>query len=110
MFAEHGAKVAILGRGRGAWAEQAENELCSEHIGPRCHVADLTSRSMKPSQKRSLPSRYDRESDQQMPAITESRKVMENQIVNWQCVVDVNPTGVFFNPSEALHPSIRRAR
>jgi NAD(P)-dependent dehydrogenase (short-subunit alcohol dehydrogenase family) len=102
LFAEHGARVAILDLDE-AGARRAATELGDGHIGIACNVAE-------------------RESGQQVfdafgtvdvlennAGITQPVKTMDITEADWHRIVDVNMTGVLYL-SQAFIPHMRERR
>ena len=103
LFAEHGARVAILDVDA-AGAEQAAKELGSAHIGLGCDVADLN--SCRQAAEKAIAAFGIVDILINNAGITQPLKVMEIEPGNWQRVVDVNLTGVLYL-SQAVIPYMR---
>jgi len=103
LFAENGAKVAILDLDA-AGAEQVAKELGSEHIGLGCDVADLN--SCRQAAEKAIAAFGAIDILINNAGITQPLKVMEIEPGNWQRVVDVNLTGVLYL-SQAVIPHMR---
>jgi NAD(P)-dependent dehydrogenase (short-subunit alcohol dehydrogenase family) len=103
LFAEQGARVAVLDLDE-AGATQAAKELGADHIGIGCDVADLTSCRRAAEQAIAAFGKIDILINN--AGITQPLKLMEIGPENWQLVVDVNLTGVFYL-SQAFIPHMR---
>jgi NAD(P)-dependent dehydrogenase (short-subunit alcohol dehydrogenase family) len=103
LFAENGAKVAILDLDA-AGAEQVAKELGSEHIGLGCDVADLN--SCRQAAEKAIAAFGAIDILINNAGITQPLKVMEIEPGNWQRVIDVNLTGVLYL-SQAVIPHMR---
>jgi NAD(P)-dependent dehydrogenase (short-subunit alcohol dehydrogenase family) len=103
LFAEHGARVAILDIDS-AGAEDAAGILGKEHIGIGCDVANLDSCRLAVDKVIATFGRVDVLINN--AGITEPLKIMEITGENWRRVVDVNLTGVL-NLSQAAIPYMR---
>ena len=103
LFAEHGARVAILDVDA-AGAEQAAKELGSGHIGFGCDVSDLN--SCREAAEKAIAAFGAIDILINNAGITQPLKVMEIDPGNWQRVVDVNLTGVLYL-SQAFIPHMR---
>ena len=106
LFAEHGARVAILDLDA-AGAEGAAAELGEGHVGIGCDVAD-------PARCRAAADRAIEAFGQvdiliNNAGISQPLKVMEIAPENWQRVVDVNMTGVLYL-SQVFIPHMRARR
>ncbi len=103
LFAEHGARVAILDVDA-AGAEQAAKQLGSGHIGLGCDVSDLN--SCRDAAQKAIAAFGAVDILINNAGITQPLKVMEIEPGHWQRVVDVNLTGVLYL-SQALIPHMR---
>jgi NAD(P)-dependent dehydrogenase (short-subunit alcohol dehydrogenase family) len=103
LFAEHGARVAIVDVD-GVGAEHAAKALGSQHIGLGCDVADLTSCHQVAAKAIAAFGAIDILINN--AGITQPLKVMEIEPGNWQRVIDVNLTGVLYL-SQAFIPHMR---
>jgi NAD(P)-dependent dehydrogenase (short-subunit alcohol dehydrogenase family) len=103
LFAEHGARVAILDLDE-AGAKAAAAELGPQHIGLGCDVADLASCRGGAEQAIAAFGKIDILINN--AGITQPLKIMEIQPENWERVVDVNMTGVLYL-SQAFIPHMR---
>jgi NAD(P)-dependent dehydrogenase (short-subunit alcohol dehydrogenase family) len=106
LFAEHGARVAILDL-NAEGARQAAEELGPGHIGLGCDVGDLTSCRQAAEQAIDAFGKVDILINN--AGITQPLKLMEVAPENWQRVVDVNLTGVLYL-SQAFVPHMRTRR
>ncbi len=103
LFAEHGARVAILDLDE-AGAKAAAAELGAGHIGIGCNVADLASCRQAAEQAIAHFGKVDILINN--AGITQPLKIMEIAPENWERVVDVNMTGVLYL-SQAFIPHMR---
>ncbi len=103
LFAQHGARVAILDLDA-AGAKAAAAELGEGHVGIGCDVADLNSCRHAAEQAIGAFGKVDILINN--AGITQPLKVMEISPENWERVVDVNMTGVLFL-SQAFIPHMR---
>ena len=103
LFAEHGARVAILDLDA-AGAKRAADEIGAGHIGLSCDVGDLTSCRQAAEQVIAAFGRIDILINN--AGLTQPLKLMEVTPENWQLVVDVNLTGVLYL-SQAFIPHMR---
>jgi NAD(P)-dependent dehydrogenase (short-subunit alcohol dehydrogenase family) len=103
LFAEHGARVAILDLDADG-AKRAAEELGPQHIGVRCDVANLTSCRQAAEEAIGAFGKIDILINN--AGITQPLKLMEVGPENWQLVVDVNLTGVLYL-SQAFVPHMR---
>lgn len=103
LFAEHGARVAVLDRDASG-ARQVAEELGPRHVGIGCDVADLASCRRAAEQAIGAFGTIDVLINN--AGITEPLKLMEIGPENWQVVVDVNLTGVLYL-SQAFIPHMR---
>ena len=106
LFAEHGARVAILDLDE-AGAKAAAAELGPQHIGLGCNVADLASCRQAAEQAIGAFGKVDILINN--AGITQPLKLMEIEPANWEKVVDVNMTGVLYL-SQAFVPHMRARR
>lgn len=103
IFAEHGAKIAILDVDA-AGAQAAAAELGPDHLGLGCDVTDPA--SCKAAAEAVL-ARYDRcDILLNNAGITQPFKLMEISAANWDKVIDVNLSGVLYL-SQAFIPHMR---
>jgi NAD(P)-dependent dehydrogenase (short-subunit alcohol dehydrogenase family) len=103
LFAEHGARVAILDLDT-TGAEQAAKELGGNHIGLGCDVADIN--SCRHAVEKVIAAFGVIDILINNAGITQPLKVMEIAPENWQRVIDVNLTGVLYL-SQAVIPHMR---
>jgi NAD(P)-dependent dehydrogenase (short-subunit alcohol dehydrogenase family) len=103
IFAEHGARVAILDLDA-AGAKNAAEKLGPGHIGIGCDVGDLTSCRQAAEQAISSFGKIDILVNN--AGVTQPLKLMEIRPENWQVVVDINLTGVLYL-SQAFIPHMR---
>jgi NAD(P)-dependent dehydrogenase (short-subunit alcohol dehydrogenase family) len=103
LFAEHGARIAVLDLEEAA-AKQAAEELGSGHVGIGCDVADLTSCRRAAEEAIAAFGKIDILINN--AGITQPLKLMDIGPENWQLVVDVNLTGVLYL-SQAFIPHMR---
>jgi len=103
LFAEHGARVAILDIDAEG-ARQAAAELGEGHVGIGCNVADQASCRQAAEQAIGAFGRIDILINN--AGISQPVKTMEITPEDWQRVVDVNMTGVLFL-SQAFIPHMR---
>ena len=103
LFAEHGARVAILDLDA-AGANQAAEELGAGHIGIGCDVGNLT--SCRKAAEQAIASFGQIDILINNAGITQPLKLMEIGPENWQRVIDVNLTGVLYL-SQAFIPHMR---
>lgn len=103
LFAEHGARVAILDLDA-AGAGQAAKELGDRHIGFGCDVADLN--SCRQAADKAIAAFGAIDILINNAGITQPLKVMEIEAANWQRVINVNLTGVLYL-SQAFIPHMR---
>jgi NAD(P)-dependent dehydrogenase (short-subunit alcohol dehydrogenase family) len=106
LFAEHGARVAILDLDA-AGAKKAADELGPGHIGIGCDVGDLMSCRQAAEEAISAFGKIDILINN--AGITQPLKLMDVTPENWQLVVDVNLTGVLYL-SQAFIPHMRTRR
>jgi NAD(P)-dependent dehydrogenase (short-subunit alcohol dehydrogenase family) len=103
LFAEHGARVAILDLDA-AGAKRAAEELGPGHIGLGCDVADLASCRQAAEQAIGAFGKIDILINN--AGISQPVKTMEITPQDWQRIVDVNMTGVLYL-SQAFVPHMR---
>jgi NAD(P)-dependent dehydrogenase (short-subunit alcohol dehydrogenase family) len=103
LFAEHGARVAVLDLDAEG-AKNAAGELGKGHIGLGCDVADPASCRRAADEVISAFGQVDVLINN--AGISQPLKLMEIAPENWQLVVDVNMTGVLYL-SQALVPHMR---
>lgn len=106
LFAQHGARVAILDLDE-AGARRAAEELGSEHRGFGCDVADLESCRNAARQVLDVFGKADILLAN--AGITQPLKFMDISAENWDRVMDVNLRGVFYL-SQAFVPHMRERR
>ena len=106
LFAEHGARVAILDLDA-AGATQAAAELGEGHIGIGCNVADLASCRQAAEQAIGTFGKIDILINN--AGISQPVKTMEITPEDWQRVVDVNMTGVLYL-SQAFIPHMQKQK
>jgi NAD(P)-dependent dehydrogenase (short-subunit alcohol dehydrogenase family) len=106
LFAEHGAKVAILDLDAGQ-AEAAARELGEGHVGLACNVTD---RKACNAAVEELLRRWGRVDVLVNNAgITQPLKVMQIEPENYDAVLDVNLRGTLYM-SQAVIPAMRERR
>ena len=103
LFAEHGARVAILDLDAEG-AKSAAAELGEDHIGLGCDVGDLASCRSAADEAIAALGQVDVLINN--AGISQPLKLMEIAPENWQRVVDVNMTGVLYL-SQAFVPHMR---
>lgn len=106
LFAENGARVAILDLDAAA-ARAAAEELGPGHIGIGCDVGDLTNCRQAAEQAIAAFGKIDILINN--AGISQPLKLMDIAPENWQLVVDVNLTGVLYL-SQAFIPHMRTRR
>jgi NAD(P)-dependent dehydrogenase (short-subunit alcohol dehydrogenase family) len=106
LFAQHGARVAILDLDE-VGARQAAQELGEGHIGIGCDVGDAASCREAASQAIAALGKVDVLVNN--AGITQPLKLMEIGPENWERVIDVNLTGVLYL-SQAFVPHMRERR
>ena len=106
LFAQHGARVAILDLD-GAGAERAATGLGEGHIGLVCDVADRG--SCEAAAGRAIEALGVVDVLINNAGITQPVKVMDITEADWRRVVDVNLTGVL-HLSQAFIPHMRARR
>jgi NAD(P)-dependent dehydrogenase (short-subunit alcohol dehydrogenase family) len=106
LFAEHGAKVAILDLDA-LGAEAAAAELGPDHLGLGCDVTDPASCNAAAA---AVLARYGRcDILLNNAGITQPLKVMEISAADWAKVIDVNLSGAL-HLSQAFIPHMRARR
>jgi NAD(P)-dependent dehydrogenase (short-subunit alcohol dehydrogenase family) len=103
LFANHGARVAILDLDAAA-AKGAAEELGPGHIGIGCDVGDLTNCRQAAEQAIAAFGKVDILINN--AGISQPLKLMDIAPEDWQLVVDVNLTGVLYL-SQAFIPHMR---
>nr|WP_305123349.1 glucose 1-dehydrogenase [Roseomonas sp. GC11] len=103
LFAQHGARVAILDLDADG-AAAAARDLGEGHIGLGCDVADLVSCRQAVEQAIGYFGKVDVLINN--AGITQPLKLLEIAPENWDRVVDVNMTGVLYL-SQAIVPHMR---
>ena len=106
LFAEQGARVAILDVDADGAAEAAQ-ELGAGHVGFGCDVADLASCRRAAEQALAAFGAVDILINN--AGITQPLKVMDVRPEDWTRVVDVNMTGVLYL-SQAFIPHMRERK
>jgi NAD(P)-dependent dehydrogenase (short-subunit alcohol dehydrogenase family) len=106
LFAEHGARIAILDLDEGG-ARAASAEIGPGHVGVGCDVTNLE--SCRSSVECVLGSFRTIDILINNAGITEPLKLMDIGAENWRRVVDVNLTGVL-NLSQAVVPYMRERK
>ncbi len=111
LFAEHGARVAILDLDA-AGAQRAAEELGQDHsgrdhMGLGCDVGDLASCHQAAEQAIAALGAVDILINN--AGITQPLKLMDIKPENWELVVDVNLTGVLYL-SQAFIPHMRERK
>ncbi|TPG57132.1 SDR family oxidoreductase [Roseomonas nepalensis] len=106
LFAEHGARVAILDLD-GAGAAQAAAELGPDHAGLACDVADPA--SCRQAAERAIAALGQVDILINNAGISQPMKTMEIGPEDWRRIVDVNMTGVLLL-SQAFIPHMRERR
>ena len=106
LFAQHGARVAILDIDA-AGAAAAAAELGEGHIGLGCNVADAASCKAAAAEVLARFGKVDVLINN--AGITQPVKVMDITGADWQRIVDVNMTGVLYL-SQAFIPHMRERR
>ena len=106
LFAQHGARVAILDLDA-AGAQRAAAELGDGHVGLGCDVADRESCQAAARQVIEAFGQVDILVNN--AGITQPVKVMDITEADWRRVVDVNMTGVLYL-SQAFIPHMRERR
>ena len=106
LFAEHGAKIAILDLDE-AGAHRAASELGSGHVGIACNVADAESCRVAAHQALERFGTVDILINN--AGITQPVKTMDITPADWHRIVDVNMTGVLYL-SQAFIPHMRERK
>lgn len=106
LFAEHGARVAILDID-GAAAAAAAAELGSRHIGVACDVADKA--SCDAAARTVLEAFGHVDILINNAGVTQPVKIMEIDEASWDRILDINTKGVLFL-SQAFIPHMRSRR
>ena len=106
LFAQHGARVAILDLDE-AGAQRGAEELGPEHRGFGCDVADLA--SCQNAARQVLETYGKADILLANAGITQPLKFMEISPENWDRVMDVNLRGVFYL-SQAFVPHMRERK
>jgi NAD(P)-dependent dehydrogenase (short-subunit alcohol dehydrogenase family) len=107
LFAEHGAKVAVLDLDASS-AEAAAADLGEGHIGLACNVTD---KDACESAAREIASRWGGRVDILVnnAGITQPLKIMDIAPENYDAVLDVNLRGTLYM-SQAVIPAMRRQK
>jgi NAD(P)-dependent dehydrogenase (short-subunit alcohol dehydrogenase family) len=103
LFAEHGAKVAILDLDEHG-AKEAASSLGTGHIGLGCNVADLD--ACKRAAEVAIEAFGQIDILLNNAGVTQPVKTMEIDESNWRRIIDVNLTGVLYL-SQAFIPHMR---
>jgi NAD(P)-dependent dehydrogenase (short-subunit alcohol dehydrogenase family) len=103
LFAEHGAKVAILDLDEHG-AKEAASSLGTGHIGLSCNVADLD--ACKRAAEVAIEAFGQIDILLNNAGVTQPVKTMEIDESNWRRIIDVNLTGVLYL-SQAFIPHMR---
>jgi NAD(P)-dependent dehydrogenase (short-subunit alcohol dehydrogenase family) len=106
LFAEHGARVAIVDLNEGA-AHDAAESLGREHRGFACNVTDRD--SCQEAADRAIEAFGHVDVLINNAGITQPLKLMDITAKDWDAVLDVNLRGVF-NLSQALVPHMRERK
>src|SRR3954453_9211728 len=106
LFAEHGARVAILDLDE-AGAQRAAKELGEGHIGLACDVTDLE--SCRRAARQAIEAFGNVDILINNAGISQPVKTMEITPQDWQRIVDVNMTGVLYL-SQAFIPHMRERK
>lgn len=106
LFAEHGAKVAILDLDLDQ-AQAAAADLGDGHVGIACDVTDKTACDVAVSELIGLWGRVDILVNN--AGITQPLKVMDIAAANYDAVLDVNLRGTLYM-SQAVIPSMRNRK
>lgn len=106
LFAEHGASVAILDIDE-AGAQQAAQDLGSQHRGFRCNVADPA--SCRDAARQVLEAFGKADILLANAGITQPVRFMDITPEDWERIMDVNLKGVFFL-SQAFVPHMRERK
>jgi len=103
LFAQHGARVAILDLDE-AGAQRAAHELGNTHIGIGCNVAEAE--SCQAAGRQVIEAFGEVDILVNNAGITQPVKTMEITEADWRRIVDVNMTGVLYL-SQAFIPHMR---
>jgi NAD(P)-dependent dehydrogenase (short-subunit alcohol dehydrogenase family) len=106
LFAQHGARVAILDLDE-AGAQRAAQELGSAHIGIACNVAERP--SCHGAARQVIEAFGEIDILVNNAGITQPAKTMDITEADWHRIVDVNMTGVLYL-SQAFIPHMRERR
>ena len=106
LFAEHGARVAILDLDE-AGAQRAAKELGEGHVGIGCDVTDLE--SCRRAARQAIEAFGQIDILVNNAGISQPVKTMEITPQDWQRIVDVNMTGVLYL-SQAFIPHMRERK
>jgi NAD(P)-dependent dehydrogenase (short-subunit alcohol dehydrogenase family) len=106
LFAEHGARVAILDLDE-AGAQRAAKELGEGHVGIGCDVTDLE--SCRHAARQAIEAFGQIDILINNAGISQPVKTMEITPQDWQRIVDVNMTGVLYL-SQAVIPHMRERK
>jgi NAD(P)-dependent dehydrogenase (short-subunit alcohol dehydrogenase family) len=106
LFAQHGARVAILDLDE-AGAKRAAQELGQGHVGIACNVADRG--SCQAAAEEALRALGSADILINNAGITQPVKTMDITAADWQRIVDVNMTGVLYL-SQAFIPHMRERK
>lgn len=106
LFAQHGARVAILDLDE-AGARRAASELGDQHLGIACNVAD--SESCRGAARQVLVHFGTVDILINNAGVTQPVKTMDITPADWHRIVDVNMTGVLFL-SQAFIPHMRERK
>ncbi|WP_416356569.1 SDR family NAD(P)-dependent oxidoreductase [Aureimonas phyllosphaerae] len=104
LFAEHGARVAILDLDAGASADAAKSLPGSGHVGIACDVTDKASCEAAAASAIEAFGRVDILINN--AGITQPLKTLDISLENWGRVIDVNLTGVLLL-SQAFVPHMK---
>src|SRR3954452_18804608 len=106
LFAQHGARVAILDLDE-AGAQRAAHELGNTHIGIGCNVAEAE--SCQAAGRQVIEAFGEVDILVNNAGITQPVKTMEITEADWRRIVDVNMTGVLYL-SQAFIPHMRQRK
>lgn len=106
LFAEHGARVAILDLDEPG-AKKAASSLGPGHVGIGCDVADLAACKRAADAAISALGHVDVLLNN--AGITQPVRIMEIDEASWRSIIDVNLTGVLYL-SQAFVPHMRSRR
>ena len=106
LFAQHGARVAILDLDE-AGAQRAAKELGEAHIGIACNVAER--QSCQDAARQVIETLDGIDILVNNAGITQPVKTMDITEADWRRIVDVNMTGVLYL-SQAFIPHMRERR